>query len=69
MCNQVAKFMNRLPFHPCKLPWIKFKVQKLGITLFFQKGGAKILTQGGLTSKYGNIQCKFYFQISRGGQI
>ena len=31
--------------------------------------GAKILTQGGLTSKYENIQCIINFQISMGGQI
>ena len=30
-------------------------------------GGAKNLTQAGLTSKYENIQCIFYYQISIGG--
>jgi hypothetical protein len=33
------------------------------------KGGAMILTQGGQTSEYVNIQCIIYFQISISGQI
>jgi hypothetical protein len=28
-----------------------------------------ILTQGGLTSKYGNTQCIIYSKVSMGGQI
>jgi hypothetical protein len=40
--------------------------QVLGPTIM---GGAKILTQGEITSEYGNIQCTINFEISMGDQI
>ena len=33
------------------------------------RGEAMILTQGGLTSEYGNIQCIIKSKISMGGRI
>jgi hypothetical protein len=41
----------------------------VGVIVVVGRGGAKILTQGGLISEYGNIQCIICFKISMGGQI
>ena len=34
MCNQLVKFVNRLPLYSSKRPWVKFILQKLGMIFF-----------------------------------
>ena len=66
------RFLTKTGIHQHVISWIRkhLDLDRLcSKCLWTLRGGAMILTQGGLTLEYGIIQCIFYFQISIGGRI